>query len=135
MIFFFKRSLSLGIDLNFDCHHSPNHRLNEEIMHSSRKQKPNQTVDKWEPKWKKTKKRKMIWLHTSHNVPEYPTGQIHLNFAIILTHSPPFLHGFTAHSSMSVSQSRPVSKHKWNRTHRNGVHAIKKIKWKREGTI
>lgn len=50
-----------------------------------------------------------LYIHTSQSVPEYPTGQMHLNFAIISTHSPPFLHGAPAHSSMSVSQSLPVS--------------------------
>lgn len=45
---------------------------------------------------------------TSQSVPEYPTGQMHLNLAIISTHSPPLRHGDVAHSSISVLQSRPI---------------------------
>lgn len=47
MIFFIIRLLSLCIELNFDCRHSPNHRLNRKIMQLFKfKQNKNRTAQK-----------------------------------------------------------------------------------------
>ena len=47
---------------------------------------------------------------TSHSWPVNPTGQMHRYPLTWSTHSPPFLQGLEAQSSMSVRQSRPEKK-------------------------
>lgn len=74
---------------------------------------------------------------TSHRLPENPTGQMHLNMPIMLTHSPPLRHGEPAHSSMSVSQLRPgktrTKKEKTENTLAYEVIAVRNVFGNRAG--